>query len=119
MSLTKSNGQGPSWDTNSRYAGPDAAAWGLEHTHPLPQTHIINKQIITQLYLDTCIGNLACSGFELTKSLVPVPAGSSPYLQEPTTGPYPDPIGSTPPHHPTASLPKIHSDPILGKSITA
>jgi hypothetical protein len=110
VSLTKSNGQGPSWDTNSRYAGPDAAAWGLEHTHPLPQTHKINKQIITQLYLDTCIGNLVS---------VPEPAGSSPYLQEPTIGPYPDPIGSTPPHHPRASLPKIHSDPILGKSIAA
>jgi hypothetical protein len=28
-------------------------------------------------------------------SVAPEPAGSSPYLQEPTTGPYSEPAGST------------------------
>jgi hypothetical protein len=39
------------------------------------------------------------------------PVGSSPHSQEPATGPYPGLAESSP--HPQASLPKIHSDPIL------
>jgi hypothetical protein len=34
--------------------------------------------------------------FLLNNSVAPEPAGSSPYLQEPTTGPYPEPTVSTP-----------------------
>jgi hypothetical protein len=45
--------------------------------------------------------------------VAPEPAGSSPYSQEPSTGPYPEPTGSFP--HPPANLPKIYSDPILSK----
>jgi hypothetical protein len=41
----------------------------------------------------------------------PEPESSSPYSQQPATGPYLEPTGST--LHPPASLPKIHSDPIL------
>jgi hypothetical protein len=46
-----------------------------------------------------------------TNSVAPEPAGSSPYLQEPATGPYPEPTGSI--RHTPPSLPQIHSDPIL------
>jgi hypothetical protein len=38
----------------------------------------------------------------LTNSVAPEPAGSSPYLQEPDTGPYPEPTGSNP-HSPSQS----------------
>jgi hypothetical protein len=43
--------------------------------------------------------------------VAPEPAGSSLRLQEPATGHYPEPAGST--LHPSGKLPKIHSDPIL------
>jgi hypothetical protein len=43
--------------------------------------------------------------------VAPEPAGVSPYLQQPATGPYPEPTGST--LHPLFDLLKIHSDPIL------
>jgi hypothetical protein len=42
----------------------------------------------------------------------PEPERSSLYSQQTATGPYPESTESTP-HHPPASLPKIHSDPIL------
>jgi hypothetical protein len=42
----------------------------------------------------------------LTNSIVPEPAGSSPYLQQPATGPYPEPTGST-----------LHSQPVSVRSI--
>jgi hypothetical protein len=41
----------------------------------------------------------------LTNSMVPQPEGSSPYSQEPATGPYPGPTESI--RHPPANLPKI------------
>jgi hypothetical protein len=47
----------------------------------------------------------------ITNSMVSEPEGSSPYSQEPATGPYPEPTEST--THTRANLPKIHSDPIL------
>jgi hypothetical protein len=43
--------------------------------------------------------------------MVPEPEDSSPHLQEPATGPYPEPTESAP--HPPANLPEIHSHPIL------
>jgi hypothetical protein len=48
--------------------------------------------------------------FLLNNSVAPEPAGSSPYLQELTTGPYPEPTVST---HTPSQTPNIHSDPIL------
>jgi hypothetical protein len=39
------------------------------------------------------------------------PEGSSPHSQQPATGPYLEPVESSP--HPQANLPKIQSDPIL------
>jgi hypothetical protein len=47
----------------------------------------------------------------LTNSAAPEPEVSSPHSQQPDTGPYPEPIESTP--SPPANLPKIHSDPII------
>jgi hypothetical protein len=47
----------------------------------------------------------------LTNSVAPEPEGSSPHSQQPATGPYPEPTVSN--LHSAASLPKIHSDPIL------
>jgi hypothetical protein len=47
----------------------------------------------------------------ITNSMAPEPEGSSPYSQEPATGPYPAPTGSN--LHSPSNLPKIHSDPIL------
>jgi hypothetical protein len=41
----------------------------------------------------------------LTNSVAPEPAGSSPHSQEPATGPYPEPTGSTLQSH--ANHPKI------------
>jgi hypothetical protein len=46
-----------------------------------------------------------------TKSVAPEPAGSWPYLQQPATGPYPQPVD--PLYTPPANLPKINSDFIL------
>jgi hypothetical protein len=43
--------------------------------------------------------------------MVPEPAGSSPYPQESTTGPYPEPLD--PLYTPPAIVSKIHSDSIL------
>jgi hypothetical protein len=45
----------------------------------------------------------------LTNSVVPQPAGLSPYLQGATIGPYPEPTVSTLPPPPPANLPKICS----------
>jgi hypothetical protein len=42
-------------------------------------------------------------GTIVTKSVVPEPEGSSPYLQEPATGPYPEPAGSS--LDPSAKIP--------------
>jgi hypothetical protein len=50
---------------------------------------------------------------ELTNSVAPEPEGSSPWLQEPATGPYPKPTESTLPPPKPVSLTKIHFDPIL------
>jgi hypothetical protein len=47
-------------------------------------------------------------------SVPPEPAGSSLYLQEVATGPYPEPSGATP--HPPAYLPNIHSGPIISST---
>jgi hypothetical protein len=50
--------------------------------------------------------------FKPTNSVSPEPEGSSPYSQEPATGPYAEPARPT--LHPLpANLPKIHSDDIL------
>jgi hypothetical protein len=46
-----------------------------------------------------------------TKSVAQEPEGSSPHSQQPATGPYPEPVESSP--HPPAYLPKINYDPIL------
>jgi hypothetical protein len=43
--------------------------------------------------------------------MVQEPEGSSPHSQQLANYPYPEPVESNP--HPPASLPKIHSDPIL------
>jgi hypothetical protein len=51
------------------------------------------------------------SSLGLTNYVEPEPEGSSPYSQEPTTGPYPEPTESTHPL-PSANLLKICSDPI-------
>jgi hypothetical protein len=45
----------------------------------------------------------------LTNSVAPEPEGSSPYSQEPATGPYPEPSEST--LHFSSQSP--HSEPIL------
>jgi hypothetical protein len=53
--------------------------------------------------------NIPCAGWPYkvnNNSVGPGPEGSSPYLQEPATGPYFEPAESTPPQ-------RIHSDPIL------
>jgi hypothetical protein len=46
----------------------------------------------------------------LTNWVALEPKGSSSHFQEPATGPYPEPVESTPT---LANLPKNHSDPIL------
>jgi hypothetical protein len=43
--------------------------------------------------------------------VAPEPEGSSPCLQEPVTGPCPEPTGST--QHTPPDIRKIHSDPIF------
>jgi hypothetical protein len=43
--------------------------------------------------------------------VAPEPEGSSPYSQQPATGPCPEPAASN--LHSAANLPKIHYDPIL------
>jgi hypothetical protein len=48
---------------------------------------------------------------QYTNSVAPEPTSSSPYSQEPATGPYPQPTGPLYTH--PANLPKIYSDPIL------
>jgi hypothetical protein len=47
----------------------------------------------------------------VTNSVAQEPEGSSPYSQQLTTGPYPEPVESNP--HIPANLPKIHSAPIV------
>jgi hypothetical protein len=51
----------------------------------------------------------------LTHSVVPEPEGSSLCSQEPATGPYSEPTGST--LHSPAYLSNIHSDPILPSTL--
>jgi hypothetical protein len=48
---------------------------------------------------------------KLTNYVEQEPEGSSPHLQHPATGPYPEPVESNP--HTPDNLPTIHSDPIL------
>jgi hypothetical protein len=50
----------------------------------------------------------------LTNFVAPEPTGSSLYLQEPATGPYPEPVGST--SHPPSQSISHHSDPILAST---
>jgi hypothetical protein len=58
-----------------------------------------------------CWGKSAVDTNKLNNSVAQEPEGSSPHTQQLATGPYPDPVESSP--HPPANLPKIHSDPIL------
>jgi hypothetical protein len=51
----------------------------------------------------------------ITNSVAPEPEGSSPYSQEPATGPYPELLDHI--YTPPTNLPKIHSVPILPSTL--
>jgi hypothetical protein len=79
-------------------------------THP----HLVPRSKISRSYTASPPSDfVACSGTALvnhtSNSVAPEPADLSPYLQEPATGPWPEPTGST---LPPANLYKNHFDPI-------
>jgi hypothetical protein len=70
-------------------------------THP----HLVPRSKISRNYTAyPPSASVACSGTALvnhtSNSVAPEPADLSPYLQEPATGPYPEPTGSTLPSQP-------------------
>jgi hypothetical protein len=100
------------WVLNPQPLGPVAST--LTNTPPLlisasPFISLTQKLKYIRGYLVCCFTYSATHAN--SHSMAPDPKGSSPYLQEPDTGTYPQPTGIT--LHPPANLPKIKSDQIL------